>query len=250
MFTLSRKNCYSPTRREKCHFHCSLDQITPFPNKFSFLCIVWISTHILWTGSARQWLEYFINCPNPNQNLSAYSGVIAGVVYELLKHHCTSIDLTGDWKPDSYASLTVHNRRIPFPFRGLVADVITVALWGKLNIQIADCMGYNWILHGLLTSNCQLLVIYVCLCIFGKGNYVSVSACWTNMPIAVKDCLWSELCHMDYFTWNFMLHKDYRVTHKICRCSHVWYYQPVALKAQFTRFQVITNKLMRDFNVT
>ena len=52
-------------------------------------------------------------------------------------------------KPDSYASLTVHTRRIPFPFRRLVADIITVALWGKLNIQIADCTGYYWIFHGL-----------------------------------------------------------------------------------------------------
>ena len=35
-FLLSRKNRYSPTIREKCRFHCSLDQITPFPDKFTF----------------------------------------------------------------------------------------------------------------------------------------------------------------------------------------------------------------------
>ena len=34
-FMLSRKNRYSPTREEKCRFHCSLDQITPFPDKFT-----------------------------------------------------------------------------------------------------------------------------------------------------------------------------------------------------------------------
>ena len=32
----SEKNRYSPTRQEKCHFHCSFGQITPFPNKFTF----------------------------------------------------------------------------------------------------------------------------------------------------------------------------------------------------------------------
>ena len=37
VFMLSPKNRYSPTRQEKCRFHCSLDQITPFPNKFIFL---------------------------------------------------------------------------------------------------------------------------------------------------------------------------------------------------------------------
>ena len=36
VFMLSRKNRYSPTRREKCHFPCSLDQITLFPSKFTF----------------------------------------------------------------------------------------------------------------------------------------------------------------------------------------------------------------------
>ena len=37
MFMLSRKNRYPPTKRKKCHFYCSLDQITPVPNKFTFL---------------------------------------------------------------------------------------------------------------------------------------------------------------------------------------------------------------------
>ena len=36
VFLLSRKNRYSPTSREKCRFQCPLDQITPFPNKFTF----------------------------------------------------------------------------------------------------------------------------------------------------------------------------------------------------------------------
>ena len=42
------------------------------------------------------------------------------------------------YKPYSYASLTVHTRRISFPFRRLVADVITVALWGELYYNKAN----------------------------------------------------------------------------------------------------------------
>ena len=36
VFILSRRNHYSQTRREKCHFRCSLDQITLFLNKLTF----------------------------------------------------------------------------------------------------------------------------------------------------------------------------------------------------------------------
>ena len=45
------KNRYSPTRWEKSHFHCSLGQITLFPNKFTFFMYSMNQhTHSVWAN--------------------------------------------------------------------------------------------------------------------------------------------------------------------------------------------------------
>ena len=72
-------------------FHCPLSDITLFRSKFVFVTYrICISTQIMSARGMRSCLGYLINWPNANQNLSTYSKVVADVVYELLKHHCTS----------------------------------------------------------------------------------------------------------------------------------------------------------------
>ena len=62
--------------------------------------------------------------------------------------------------------------------------------------------------HNKAKTVCIFLGVYCMLaCVYlGKGtlNYVSVSTCWIDMPIVVKDYPWWELCHMNYLNWVFL----------------------------------------------
>ena len=120
------KNRYSPTRREKCHFHCSLDQTTLFPNKFTFL----IYSMNQYTHSVSR------ECKPMAWIFNKQSKSKPEPVRKQWGYCCRGeIPLYTYWPDRQYknliASLTVHTRWIPILFRRLVADVITVALWGK-----------------------------------------------------------------------------------------------------------------------